>query len=132
MVRKKIDATLFEMCLGIFLYGVVFQLILLCFSRNLSYSIGLWIGIVLAGAGAVHMWWTLSRGMDLAQKDASIRIGTGSILRYLVLIAVMVGLYVTDACNPFFVFGGYMGLKVAAYLNPLMKKLNDAFFRIGR
>ena len=47
-MKKKIDPTLFDLCLGIVLYGVVFQLVLLLFSREVSYSAGLWIGIVLA------------------------------------------------------------------------------------
>ena len=55
-MKKKIDPTLFDLCLGILLYGIVFQVILLCFSRQASYSLGLWIGVALAEAGAVHMW----------------------------------------------------------------------------
>ena len=67
-MKKKIDPTLFELCLGIVLYGIVFQLVLLLAARKISYSVGLWIGVALAVAGAVHMWWSLNRGLDLAAK----------------------------------------------------------------
>lgn len=50
-MKRKIDPTLFELCLGIFLYGIVFEIILLFFSRDISYSLGLWIGVILAMAG---------------------------------------------------------------------------------
>ena len=46
-MKKKIDPTLFELCLGIVLYGIVFQLVLLLAARKISYSVGLWIGVAL-------------------------------------------------------------------------------------
>ena len=46
-MKKKIDPTLFELCLGIVLYGIVFQLVLLLAARKISYSVGLWIGVNL-------------------------------------------------------------------------------------
>ena len=58
-MKRKIDQTLLELWLGILAYGVVLEIALLFFSRNLSYSIGLWIGVFLAVAGAFHMWWSL-------------------------------------------------------------------------
>lgn len=62
-MKKKIDPTLFELCLGILAYGVIFEIVLLFFSRKPAYSIGLWIGVFLAVAGAFHMWWSLDRGL---------------------------------------------------------------------
>ncbi len=63
-MKRKIDPTLFELCLGIFLYGIIFEMVLLFFSTEISYSLGLWIGVILAMAGSVHMWWSLNRGLD--------------------------------------------------------------------
>ena len=79
-VRKKVDATLFELCLGIFLYGVIFECVLLCFSRNASYSIGLWCGVIAAIAGSIHMWVTLDRSMELIQKSATAKVATNYIV----------------------------------------------------
>ena len=129
-MKKKIDPTLFDLCLGILLYGIVFQAVLLFFSRKAAYSLGLWIGVVLAVAGSVHMWWSLDRGMDQAAKQAAKTIGTNNLIRYLVLVVVAFVLIYTDFANPIFMFCGYMGMKISAYLNPWMSKIRTKVFKI--
>ena len=129
-MKKKIDPTLFDLCLGIFLYGLIFQAVLLFFSRRASYSLGLWIGVVLAIAGSVHMWWSLNRGMDQVAKQAAKTIGTNNLIRYLVLVVVMFVLIYTDFANPIFMFCGYMGMKISAYLNPWLRKISAKVFKI--
>ena len=129
-MKKKIDPTLFDLCLGIFLYGLIFQAVLLFVSRRVSYSLGLWIGVVLAIAGSVHMWWSLNRGMDQAAKQAAKTIGTNNLIRYLVLVVVMFVLIYTDFANPIFMFCGYMGMKISAYLNPWLRKISAKVFKI--
>lgn len=129
-MKKRIDPTLFELCLGIILYGIVFQLVLFLFSRESSYSAGLWIGIALAVAGAIHMWWSLNRGLDQASKGAAKTVGANSLIRYFVLVFIMIVLIYTDFANPIFAFCGYMGMKASAYMNPWMRKLNARVFKI--
>ncbi len=130
-MHKKINPTTFDLCLGIVLYGIVFEIILLIFSRKPAYSIGLWIGIVLAVAGSIHMWWSLDRSLEMAQKDATVRVTTNNIIRYLVLVAVMALLVYTDFANPIFAFCGYMGMKVSAYISPLVRKISAKVFKIS-
>lgn len=129
-MKKKMDPTLFDLCLGIFLYGVVFEIILLFFSRKASYSMGLWIGIVLAVAGSVHMWWSLNRGLDMASKDAGKAVGANNLVRYLLLVIVFAVLVYTDFANPILAFCGYMGMKISAYLNPMIRKMREKVFKI--
>lgn len=129
-MKKKIDPTLFDLCLGIFLYGIVFQIVLLFFSREVSYSLGLWIGVILAVAGSVHMWWSLDRGMEQASKQAAKTIGTNNLIRYFVLVVVMFVLIYTDFANPIFMFCGYMGMKISAYLNPWLRRISEKVFKI--
>ena len=129
-MKKKIDPTLFDLCLGIFLYGVVFQLALLVFSRKAAYSLGLWIGVLLAIACSVHMWWSIDRGMEQAAKQAARTVGTNNLLRYLVLVIVMFVLVYTNFANPIFAFLGYMGMKISAYLNPWLSKIRAKVFKI--
>lgn len=129
-MKKKIDPTLFDLCLGIFLYGLIFQAVLLFFSRRVSYSLGLWIGVVLAIAGSIHMWWSLNRGMDQVAKQAAKTIGTNNLIRYLVLVVIMFVLIYTDFANPIFMFCGYMGMKISAYLNPWLRKISAKVFKI--
>ena len=130
IMKRKIDPTLFDLCLGIILYGIVFQLVLLIFSRKMSYSLGLWIGVVLAVVGAIHMWWSLDRGMDQASKQAAKTVGTNNLIRYFVLVVVMFVLIYTNFANPIFMFCGYMGMKVSAYLNPWLCKVRSKVLKI--
>lgn len=129
-MKKKIDPTLFDLCLGILLYGIIFQLVLLFFSRKMSYSLGLWIGVVLAVAGAIHMWWSIDKGMDQVSKQAAKTVGTNNLIRYLVLVVVTFILIYTDFANPIFMFCGYMGMKVSAYLNPWLCKIRSKVLKI--
>ena len=129
-MKRKIDPTLFDLCLGIFLYGIVFQLVLLIFSRERAYSLGLWIGVVLAVAGAIHMWWSLDRGMDQVAKQAAKTISVNNLIRYFVLVVVMFVLIYTDFANPIFMFCGYMGMKMSAYLNPWLCKIRSKVLKI--
>lgn len=126
-MRKKMDPTLLELWIGILAYGILFETVLLFFSREPAYGAGLWIGVFLALAGAFHMWWSLDRGLDLPEKDAVKSMGTQNIIRYVILVIVMGILMCTDFANPIFAFCGYMGMKVSAYLNPLIHRL-----RVGR
>lgn len=126
--KKKIDTTLFELCMGIFFYGIVCQAVLLIFSRKPDYSIGLWIGVILGITGAVHMWWSLNRGLDMAEKDAVKTIGGQSIVRYFVFIVVVVLLAYSGFADPIFAFLGYMGMKASAYLQPFIHRISSKVF----
>lgn len=128
--KKKIDTTLFELCMGIFFYGIVCQAVLLIFSRKPDYSIGLWIGVILGITGAVHMWWSLNRGLDMAEKDAVKTIGGQSIVRYFVFIVVVVLLAYSGFADPIFAFLGYMGMKVSAYLQPFIHRISSKVFEL--
>ena len=66
---------------------------------------------------------SLDRGLDLPEKDAVKSMGTQNIIRYVVLVVVMGALMCTDFANPIFAFCGYMGMKLSAYLNPLIHRL---------
>lgn len=111
--------------MGIVAYGVVFQIALLVFSRDPAYGIGLWIGIFLALAGAFHMWWALNRGLELPEKAAVKSISTQNIIRYVMIAVVLAILMCTNFANPIFAFCGYMGMKVSAYVNPLIHRLRS-------
>lgn len=121
-MKRKIDPTLLELWIGILAYGIVFELALLLFARNPAYSIGLWIGISLALAGAFHMWWSLNRGLELPEKAAVKSVSTQNIIRYVMIAAALAVLMCTNFANPIFAFCGYMGMKVSAYLNPLIHR----------
>lgn len=129
-IRKKINPTLFDLCLGIFIWGILCQIVILIFGGMPAYSIGLWTGIVLGIAGAIHMWWTLDRSLDMVSKGATKTVGAQSIIRYIVLVVVMALLAVSGFANPLFAFWGYMGMKAAAYMQPFTRKISSKIFKL--
>ena len=95
-----------------------------------DYSIGLWIGVILASAASVHMWWTLDRSLDMASKDAGKTVGTQYLLRYFLLVVVMALLAASGFANPLLAFLGYMGMKVSAYMQPFTRRISAKVFKI--
>ncbi|MCH5257650.1 MAG: hypothetical protein J1D87_10170 [Lachnospiraceae bacterium] len=128
--KKKIDATLFDVCLGIFLYGIVCQIVLLFFTRAVQDILGLWIGILLGILGSIHIWWSIDRGLDMASKDAMKTVGTNWIIRYFVLILTVGLLWFSKLANPFLTILGYMGMKAGAYMQPFTRKISFKLFKI--
>lgn len=119
---QNIDATVKEMWLGIGIWGVVCELVMIWFVKDKAgCSLGVLIGCLLAWAGVWHMWKVLDRALDLgdgAQKYLTVR----SWIRYGVFVAVFGVLMITGWANPLTAFLGLMGMKVAAYLQPVVHK----------
>lgn len=86
-----------------------------------GYSLGLWIGVILASAAAFHMWWSLDRGLD-REGAAQGFIRKHAFIRYAVIVAVFAVVMLTGAANPLAAFLGIMGLKAAAYMQPFIHK----------
>ncbi len=120
---KKIDPTLLELCLGILIFGAACQITIVWFLIDkLGFSLGLWMGILLAVGCAVHMWWSINRYLDYGI-DASKVAAKDHLIRYGVIIIVMAIIMLTGVAQPLAAFLGLMGLKVAAYIRPITHKL---------
>ena len=121
--KIKIDITLRELLIGIAVAGFFFQVTIIWFVKNkVSYSLGLWIGILLAGFLAWHMWKTIDEALDMGEAGAQKIMRKQSMIRYIVIIGVLAVLMCTEAANPLAAFLGVMTLKVAAYLQPVTHK----------
>lgn len=121
---KKINETLAELLFGILLWGVFWQAAGVWFVPDrLSCSIGLWFGVVTAGICAAHMYKSLDKALDFSEKDAQKYMMSRSMMRYGCIIIVLLVLIATEAGNPLCCFLGIMGLKAAAYLQPLLHKV---------
>lgn len=126
---KRMEKTLKELLIGIMIFEVVAWLAGVFFVNSaLKYSIGLFIGAVMACACAYHMWWSLDKNISVnsdnegGAKAYSIR---SSLLRYVVIAVVFAGLCLTDFSYPLAAFLGIMGLKVGAYLQPIVSKFSS-------
>ena len=120
----RINRTLFELEIGILLFGCICQLFVFFVEDKAGFSLGLWIGIVTAMAGAFHMWWSLDRALDLDEKSAVRSMSTHNIIRYLGFVLIVGGIAVTEIANPLSAFLGIMSLKAAAYMQPFTRKIS--------
>ena len=85
----RINRTLFELETGIVIFGAVCQLFVFLIEDKAAYSLGLWMGILVAGLSAFHMWWSLDRALELPERAAVKSMSTHNILRYVFITAVL-------------------------------------------
>lgn len=126
---KKVDRILLELLTGVLIFGICCQAAGLPFPiQKGKYAIGLWLGVLLAGACAFHMWRSLNKAFLCDTKSAARLMAGGYALRYLVICAFLLVLYFTDAGYVLAGFLGVMGLKAAAYLQPVTHKFYNRIF----
>lgn len=120
---EEINSALPGLMAGTVLYGTIWELVgIFLVTDKLKYSIGLWIGVALALGLAYHMAAGLNNVLNLDEKGAQAAITKQSRIRYLIVIIVLTVLMITEVGNPLAAFAGVMGLKVSAYLQPLVTK----------
>lgn len=123
-IQKVIPETVYEMWIGELLFGIVAELIgVLLVKNKVGYSIGLWSGVVLAFISIYHMWWAIDRAFDMNENKAGKFVGSQYGIRYALLIMMVAILYVTGWGNAFAAFLGYIGMKLAAYIQPFIHKI---------
>ncbi len=125
---QKVNRTLFELEIGIAIFAVICQFILLFFKDRGYLSIGLWIGIFTAFFCAFHMWRTLEKGLDLGEKGAVTYLSRQNVIRYVLIVLILGLTAVWEIGNPVAAFVGMMGLKASAYMQPLTKIISKIFY----
>lgn len=122
----KIDDTLKGLVVGIVIFGVICQLAGMFFVKSMfAYTMGLWIGIMLACICAWHMWWSLNKNLSVnADNEGAARAFAirQNLLRYGVILAVFAVVCITEVGYPLAAFLGIMGLKAGAYMQPLINR----------
>ena len=115
--------------LSMIFYGIIVEVIGICFIKDKMYfTIGLWFGVFLALAAAVHMWWGLDKAMDMGNGASKYALSQ-NMIRYGVIVVAFGALCVLDVGNPIAAFVGIMGLKAGAYLQPFTHKIMIKFQR---
>ena len=125
---RQINDELPGLVSGILLYGGLLQISAAVLGRRRLYdAVGLWVGIACAVYMGIHMAVMLKHflGGETGSEDKKSkgRICPGMLPRYLVVIGVFALLVFSDLGNPILAFFGVMGLKVSAYLQPMLRKL---------
>lgn len=125
---KSKNRALLEMFIGILFYGLILQIVgSFLVDNQWYYARGLWFGIAMACVSTLHMYRSLDRALDYGA-DASKLITRDYLIRYVLIAVILLIIMVTEVMNPLVVFMAYMGLKVAAYLQPFTHKICNRMF----
>lgn len=125
----KKNRTLRELITGIALIAIICEILLLIFTKNRLYnSIGLIIGTLTSLICAVHMAWGIEIAVMLDEKSSIAISRKYTIIRYLLMCAVLVAIGVTDIGSPVTLIFGFLSLKFGAYVNPLIHTIITKFF----
>lgn len=120
----KKNRTLQELLTGITLFGVICEILLIVFTKNILYnSIGLIIGTVISFACAIHMAWGIDIAVMLDEKTSIAFTRKYTVIRYLIMCVALVLIGVFDIGSPVTLIVGYMALKMGAYFNPIIHKV---------
>ncbi len=128
MIKRisKLNEALPNLLISIAGYGLIALGLGLIFAQDKkSFAIGLVIGIVCAVFMAVHMAFTIDEAVSLGSaKRAQVKSVAGSVFRYaVVFMALATTAYFNIGDLPA-AFIGVFALKVAAYVQPLVSKLD--------
>lgn len=127
---KRINPSLPQLLAGIFIYGVILQLTGVWFVEDkLGYSIGLWYGIAIAVGTAINLATVIYDAVTFdGEGNANKRVAAKSMLRYMVVVILFFILGYFGFGNLFTAFLGVFGLKISAYMQPLLTKLLDKLY----
>lgn len=122
---RRINDALPGLVAGIILYAAAVQLTGVWFVRDkLGYSVGLWFGAFVAVGLAINIATVILDSVTLdGGSRAATRIIVKSVLRYLVVAALFLLFGYLKLGNLLTAFLGVLGLKVSAYMQPLLGKL---------
>ncbi|MDE6202503.1 MAG: ATP synthase subunit I [Lachnospiraceae bacterium] len=124
----RINRTLFELETGILMFGALCQLLVFLVEDRTGYSLGLWLGILIAAVSAFHMWWSLDKALDLGENQAVKTMSMHNILRYMFITVALILIAISGRMNPLSAFLGIMGLKASAYMHFITKKISTSIY----
>lgn len=117
------NVTVVDLAVGIIIFGIICEIVgMFIVERKLYYSFGLWIGVLSAIGMAIHMNYSIGIFLTYDEKNAIALSRKYSMLRYAGVAVILGILMITNFANPISAFVGLMGLKIAAYMQPLVHK----------
>ncbi len=128
---RRINDALPGLVFGILLYGAIVELAGVWFVEDkLGYTVGLWYGAAIAVGLAVHLATVIYDSVVMGEgRRASRIIIAKSLLRYVVVAVLFFLLGYFQFGNLFMAFLGVLGLKISAYLQPVLGKLKKWIIR---
>ncbi|MCL2719609.1 MAG: hypothetical protein FWE14_12620 [Lachnospiraceae bacterium] len=120
---KEINAVLFEMLAGIIIFGFICQITVIWFiSDTLGFSLGLWLGIIIAIGYAIHMWWSIEQYLYMGAYAAGMA-RKHMMFRYMIVAIVLVFVAATAIVQFLAVVLGILGIKAGAFIQPFIQKI---------
>ncbi len=122
---RRINPALPGLIAGIVIFGLLVQLTGVWFVEDkIGYSIGLWYGVAIGIGMAINLATVIYDAVTFdGEGNANKRVAVKSMLRYIV-VAILFGILgYFEFGNLFTAFLGVMGLKISAYMQPLLNKL---------
>lgn len=123
-MNRADEVVMKDMIAIMLMYGIIAQIICLFIPGNrVRMAIGLWIGIATGIGLLIHMRKSLLVALDLEEAGAKRYMQKSYAGRYFATFAVFAAALYFEVANVFTLIIGVMGLKVSAYLQPIMHKL---------
>ena len=123
-MERSDERVLKDMIMTMVIYGIIAQIICLFIpGDHLRRAAGLWIGVATGIGMAIHMKQSLDEALYLDEKGASKYMQKAYAKRYIAVIILFIGVTYFNLVNILTLIAGVMGLKVAAYSQPIMHKL---------
>lgn len=119
---KRLNQALPMLVLGILAYGLLVELIGVWFvSDKIGYTAGLIVGVACAVGQAIHIAMIIEESVRIGEGHEKL-LSVKSVMRYLVLCAIMIVMAFFNANSIVPAIIGVLGLKVSAYAQPLLIK----------
>lgn len=123
---------LIELLLGIGIYGILGQLLILIFAKGKLYeSVGFLAGLALAVVMIIHMAIAIENSVELEEEGALKYIRKTYIIRIVCLLVVFLLLFFLKLGDVVAALFGILSLKVSAYLQPFTHKVTQKFNKKG-
>jgi hypothetical protein len=120
---KRLNQALPGLVLGIVIYGLLVEVVGVWFvADKIRYTTGLIFGVGCAIFMAIHIAMIIEESVRIGQGHEKL-LSFKSVMRYLIVCAVMILMMVFKLGNMFTAIFGILGLKVSAYAQPLLNKI---------
>ena len=120
---SQVKETMTGFYIGIGIYAAIIEVVGIFFSEDiLSYTLGLFFGVIIAVLLFGHMAKTLDRALDLQENDATKYVRLRSFLRLFVMMAALTIGLMTERLLFITVLLGLLGLKIGALFTPFILK----------
>ena len=127
---KRINPALPGLVTGIVIFGFLVQFTGVWFVKDkIGYSIGLWYGVAIGIGMAINLATVIYDAVTFdGEGNANKRVVAKSMLRYIAVAILFFILGYFEFGNLFTAILGVFGLKISAYMQPLLNKLVNKLF----